>query len=75
MHFATSHGATTGVITSGASLTFVDLLPLIEEIEIYKCFVAFCVFNPDLGFDNGTVISLSQKVQENGANTAMTSQF
>lgn len=75
MHFATSHVATMGIITSGASLTFVDLLPLIEEIENLQFFVAFCVFNPDLGFENGTVISLSQKVQENGANTAMTSQF
>ena len=47
-----------------ASLNFVDLLPLAENIETDKLFVAFCVLSHDLGFENGSVISLTRDARK-----------
>ena len=46
------------LFTSDASLTFVDIFPLAETITNLQVVVVFCVFSPDLSFENGSVIFL-----------------
>ena len=53
------------LFTSEASLTFVDFLPLAEEIynlQIVCC--SRCVFSYDLSFENGNVISLTNDARK-----------
>ena len=60
MHFVADYRATTGIITSEASLTFVDPLSLAKEIKKLQIVCCFrCVFSHDLNFENGFGISLT----------------